>query len=367
MSDGLEKLLVPQLKERLKALDPNAPTSGTKDALVARLREKLRLANAQPAPPVDIPADNQLPVSKAPIVTKVSPPTVPKFSPPTVAKMSPPLPKGVVLRPGLPPATKQPLTIPTQLQARPAIPVTVGGPTTPIVLKPAAPVVVPAAAGESEFTREQLQAMTIPNLKPLLKARGLPMTGTKAVLIDRLLGEASAAPAKKAAVKTPSVPGLTVVQARQAPSPSGTASADGAGAEAYMAMTNAQLKELLAARKLVKTGNKADLVKRLVDYDNGVSVPQGRGSPSRAPSLAQLGLRFVPMTAEDEDEDDIDVKGDTQDDESDVTSSDIDENEDIGEDFGDTGAPESPDDPKEPTSEDEEEEEEEDTGELDDE
>ena len=108
------------------------------------------------------------------------------------------------------------------------------------------------SAKKSARKSADLESMTVVQLKELLKERGLPMSGKKADLIERLKSKKS--PAKRKSARK---------------------SAKKSKADGFSAMTVLELKELLREKGLTVSGKKADLVKRLEEFEEEGEEEEG--------------------------------------------------------------------------------------------
>jgi len=132
-----------------------------------------------------------------------------------------------------------------------------------------------AAAAHAKTTRieqrvegqEDYSTLKVTQLRAMLTSRGLPTSGKKAVLIERLAGSAPA-----------STPNQEL--AAEAAEAAEAAPRD-ASATALGRMTVKQLKELLRQRGLPTTGKKADLIARC-------GLPAADGNPASGPSPTEF-------------------------------------------------------------------------------
>jgi hypothetical protein len=107
---------------------------------------------------------------------------------------------------------------------------------------------------------ESLQGKTVVELRELAKAQGYPYSGKTKNELVKMLHEGGP---KKGAAKRPG----------RKPTPPKQVSPYKGTREELAVMTNDQLKELLGARGLPKTGNKSELTERLI---TGVYTPKPR-------------------------------------------------------------------------------------------
>eukprot|EP00892_Ulva_mutabilis_P007526 jgi/Ulvmu1/5145/UM021_0162.1 len=116
---------------------------------------------------------------------------------------------------------------------------------------------VHGVGGDADMTRERLASMKMTDLKSLLVSKGLLSGGNKSDMIERLLNP-DASVANKG--DWDAVPSNMQVQS----------------------MTNAELREILASKGLKVSGNKRDLIDRLLAADQAGQVGPARLNESRS-------------------------------------------------------------------------------------
>ena len=108
-----------------------------------------------------------------------------------------------------------------------------------------------------------LSVLTVPMLKNECKARGLPISGAKAVLIGRIEEyEAAQEGGDGGSVPAATPAAVAVIEAKEG---GGEAEGGETEEEEYLKKLKVpELKELLEERGLTKSGRKADLIERLL-------------------------------------------------------------------------------------------------------